>query len=292
MEEEVNITEVIINAINTIFQTIFSSIDSNLYSILDDITFIDPNVLDTSYFRNIFGNSTSNGILLIANSLILGFLLYYCAKLLLSNLLITQTERPATFIFKLIIYGICMNSSIFICQQFIFFTSCLSSSIQEVGSNLFGTTLSFSNLVYRLNNMIQIEENSFTIFSIDGLLKSVISISFLNLTFSYAIRYIMIKVFVLISPFAFLSLSTSSTSSFFKAWIKCFVSLMLVQVLVALVLLIIFSIDFSSSNIFSKFLICGAIFALLKANSYVREFMGGINTDLTNGFNGIKSFIK
>lgn len=292
MEEEVNITEVIINAINTIFQTIFSSIDSNLYSILDDITFIDPNVLDTSYFRNIFGNSTYNGILLIANSLILGFLLYYCAKLLLSNLLITQTERPATFIFKLIIYGICMNSSIFICQQFIFFTSCLSSSIQEVGSNLFGTTLSFSNLVYRLNNMIQIEENSFTIFSIDGLLKSVISISFLNLTFSYAIRYIMIKVFVLISPFAFLSLSTSSTSSFFKAWIKCFVSLMLVQVLVALVLLIIFSIDFSSSNIFSKFLICGAIFALLKANSYVREFMGGINTDLTNGFNGIKSFIK
>ncbi len=292
MEEEINITEVIINAINTIFQTIFSSIDNNLYSILDDITFINTNILDSSYFRNIFGTSTTNGILLIANSLILGFLLYYCTKLLLSNLLITQTERPTSFIFKLIIYGICMNSSIFICEQFIFFTSCLSASIQELGNNLFGTTLSFSNLVYKLNTMIQIEENSFTIFSIDGLLKSVISISFLNLTFSYALRYIMIKVFVLISPFAFLSLSTSSTSSFFKAWIKCFISLMLVQILVALILLIIFSIDFSSSNIFSKFLICGAIFALLKANSYVREFMGGISTDLTNGFNGIKSFIK
>ncbi len=292
MEEEINITEVIINAINTIFQTIFSSIDNNLYSILDDITFINTNILNASYFRNIFGTSTTNGILLIANSLILGFLLYYCTKLLLSNLLITQTERPTSFIFKLIIYGICMNSSIFICEQFIFFTSCLSASIQELGNNLFGTTLSFSNLVYKLNTMIQIEENSFTIFSIDGLLKSVISISFLNLTFSYALRYIMIKVFVLISPFAFLSLSTSSTSSFFKAWIKCFISLMLVQILVALILLIIFSIDFSSSNIFSKFLICGAIFALLKANSYVREFMGGISTDLTNGFNGIKSFIK
>ena len=292
MEEEVNITEVIINAINTIFQTIFSSIDNNLYSILDDITFIDTNILNTSYFRNIFGTSTTNGILLIANSLILGFLLYYCIRLLLSNLLITQTERPTSFIFKLLIYGICMNSSIFICEQFIFFTSCLSSSIQELGSNLFGTTLSFSNLVNKLNMMILIEENSFTIFSIDGFLKSVISISFLNLTFSYAIRYIMIKVFILISPFAFLCLSVSSTSRFFKAWIKCFSSLMLIQVLVSLVLLIIFSIDFNSSNIFSKFLICGSIFALLKANSYVREFIGGINTDLTNGFNGIKSFIK
>lgn len=157
---------------------------------------------------------------------------------------------------------------------------------------MFGTTISFSNLVDKLNTLIQIEENSFTIFSIDGLLKSVISISFFNLTFSYAIRYIMIKVFILISPFAFLSLSISTTSSFFKAWIKCFISLMLVQILVALVLLVIFSIDFSNNSIFSKFLICGAIFALLKANSYVREFMGGINTDLTNGFNGIRSFIK
>ncbi len=185
-----------------------------------------------------------------------------------------------------------MNSSIFICDRLIFFVSCISSSIQELGSNLFGTSINFTNLVNRLNTMIAIEENSFTIFSIDGLLKSIISISFLNLTFSYAIRYIMIKVFVLISPFAFLSLSVSSTSGFFRAWIKCFVSLLLVQILIALILLIIFSIDFSSSNIFSKFLICGSIFALLKANSYVREFMGGINTDLSSGFNGIKSFVK
>lgn len=292
MEEEINIAEVIINTINTIFQTIFSSIDNNLYSILDNITFINTDILNSSYFRSIFGTSTTNGILLIANALILGFLLYYASKLILSNFLITQTESPISFIFKLIIFGICMNCSIFICEQLIFFTSCISGSIQEISGNLFGTSISFSNLVSKLNNIIKIEEASFTIFSIDGLLKSIISISFLNLTFSYSIRYIMIKVFILISPFAFLCLSVSSTSSFFKAWIKCFLSLLFVQILVSIILLIIFSIDFNSNNIFSKFLLCGAIFALLKANSYVREFMGGINTDLSNGFNGIKSFIK
>lgn len=292
MEEEVNITELIITAINTIFKTIFSSIDSGIYSVLDNITFINTDILETSYFRNIFGTSSTSGILLIANSLILGFLLYYGARLLLSNFLITQVERPTSFIFKLIIFGIFMNSSIFICEQFIFFTYCISSSIQNLGYNLFGSYLNFSTLVDRLNIMIEIEENSFTIFSIDGLLKSIISISFLNLAFSYSIRYIMLKVFVLISPFAFLSLSVSATSSFFKAWIKCFLSLLFMQILVAFILLIIFSIDFSSSNIFSKFLICGAIFALLKANSYVREFMGGINTDLSNGFNSLKSFMK
>ncbi len=292
MEEELNITELIINAINTIFQIIFSSIDKNIYSVLDDITFINTDILDVSYFRNIFGTSTTNGILLIANSLVLGFLLYYCVKLMLSNLFITQVERPTSFIFKLIIFGICMNSSIFVCEKCIFFVSAISSCIQKLGSDLFGTTISFSSLVDRLNVIIAIEESSFTIFSIDGLLKSIISISFLNLTFSYAIRYMMIKVFILISPFAFLSMSIASTSGFFKAWLKCFASLLFVQILVALVLVIIFSLDFNSNNIFSKFLICGAIFALLKANSYVREFMGGISTDLSNGFNGLKSFIR
>lgn len=292
MEEEINIAEIIINAINTIFQTIFSSIDNSLYSILDTVSFIDTDILESPYFQSIFGTSSSNGILLIANSLILGFLLYYCAKLLLSHFLITQAERPTSFIFKLLIFGICMNSSIFISEQIIFFTSCISSSIQELGQSIFGTTLSFTNLVDKLNNIIRIEENSFTIFSIDGFLKSVISISFLNLTFSYALRYIMVKVFILLSPFAFLSLVTNSTSGFFKAWIKCFLSLLFVQILIAVVLLITFSIDFSSNNILSKFLICGTIFALLKANSFVKEFMGGISTDLSSGFNGIKSFIK
>ncbi len=292
MEEEVNITEIIIQAINTIFQTIFSSIDNNIYSVLDKITFINVDILDTSYFRSIFGTSTTNGILLIANSLILGFLLYYGARLLLSNLLITQVERPTSFIFKLIVFGIFMNSSIFICEQCILLVSSISSAIQDLGNGLFDCSITFSGLVERINAIIEIEESSFTIFSIDGLLKSVISISFLNLTFSYSIRYIMIKVFVLISPFAFLSLSVSATSSFFKAWIKCFLSLLLVQILVSIVLVIIFSIDFSSSNILSKFLICGAIFSLLKANSYVREFMGGISTDLSAGFNGLRSLAK
>ena len=72
-----NITTTIIDTINTIFQNLFSSIDNSLYSVLDDITFINNNILDDPYFDKIFGSSSSNGILLIANSLLLGFLLYF-----------------------------------------------------------------------------------------------------------------------------------------------------------------------------------------------------------------------
>jgi hypothetical protein len=79
LDEEVNIASIIIDAINTIFQTLFSSIDTNVSSILDEVTFINSDILDTSYFSNIFGTSSSNGILLVANALIIGFMLFaYC----------------------------------------------------------------------------------------------------------------------------------------------------------------------------------------------------------------------
>lgn len=114
----------------------------------------------------------------------------------------------------------------------------------------------------------------------------------MNLTFTYAIRFILIKVFVLISPFAFLSLCTQSTSTFFKAWIKCFLSLLFVQIFICFILIIIFSMDFNPNNSLSKFLLCGAIFSLIKANSFVRQFLGGITTDFSSGLQNISSVLK
>ena len=82
MENYSNITATIIETINTILQNLFSSIDNNLYAILDDITFISSDIINDSYFEKILGTSSSNGILLIANSLLFGFVLYYSLKYL------------------------------------------------------------------------------------------------------------------------------------------------------------------------------------------------------------------
>ena len=70
MESTNNITQTIIDTINNIFETLFASIDNNLYSVLDEITFIDSNILNNQNFEKLFGTTTSNGILLIANSLL------------------------------------------------------------------------------------------------------------------------------------------------------------------------------------------------------------------------------
>lgn len=276
--------------INTLLGNLFSSIDNNVYTVLDDITFINTDILSTSDFLSIFGNSISDGFLLIANALLIGFLIYYSLKLILANLGITQIDPPCQFLLKLILLGIFMNSSFFICEQIINIVSLFTSSIRGLGETLFNTPICFSNLIQKINNVISIENSNINFFSIDGILKSFLSFGFFNLILSYSIRYIMLKVFVLISPFAILSFSIQP--NFFKSWIRCFLSLLSVQILVSIVLLLLFSIDFNSNNLFSKFIFVGAIYSLMKSNSYVKEFIGGINTDIIHGFQSLKNNFK
>ena len=289
MENTANITQTRISTINTIFENILSSIDNNLYSVLDDITFISSDILTDKNFEKIFGTSASNGILLIANSLLLGFLLYYAIRYLMSHLTYQNVEHPFSFIIKMILFGICMNFSFFIIQMFLDLNFNISLAIRNLGENLFGKNICFSELISTINTSMSINTNSINIFSIDGLIKSTLSLSLLSLVLSYSIRYITIKVFVLLSPFALLSLTLNSTSWFFKSWLRNLFSLLFIQIIVSLVLLILFSLDFSSANLLNKFIYVGGIYSLIKANSFVREFIGGVSTDVSQAVN---NFIK
>lgn len=289
--ENSNLTTSIIETINSIFETLFSSIDTTIYSVLDELTFIDKNILNNSIFQKIFGSTGNNGLLVIANSLLVGFSLYYAIRLIYSYYMNLQIERPYQFIFKLLIFGIVINCSYFICNQFIQINSFISDAIRTVGSNIFGHDISFSELINKLN-YLSIKEKEFNIFSFDGLIKSFISISLFNLIFSYSLRYIMVKVFILITPFAILSLINESTSWFFKTWLKTVLSLLFQQSLVAIILLIIFSFNFSSNNIISQLMCIGGIYALVRANSYIRSLIGGISTDVSNNFNISSKFLK
>ena len=288
MENSTDITQIIINTINTIFETLFSSIDNNLYSILDDITFINSDILQDKNFENLFGTSASNGILLIANSFLLAFILYYAIRYLMAHFTYAQIETPFSFIIKLILCGITMNCSFFVIQFIIDLNSNISLAIRNLGEGLFQKNICFSDLITTINTNISIDTNALNIFSLDGLIKGTLSISLLNLVFSYSLRYILIKVFVLLSPFALLSLTLDKTNWFFKTWFRNLFSLLFIQIIVAIVLLILFSMDYSSTNLFTKFIYVGGIYALIKTNSLVRDFIGGVSTEISQS---VKNFI-
>ena len=47
--------------------------------------------------------------------------------------------------------------------------------------------------------------------------------------------------------------------------------------------------NFDITNLFSKFLLIGGIFALTKANSYMKELFGGVSTDVQVNISKIKN---
>lgn len=287
---EINIVSSLLESINSIFSSLISSINSNIYTVLDDLLFITSDIFESSSLNKLLGSGGNSGLISVCNGLIAGFVLYYALSLLLSHLTFSQVQRPASFIFKLIICIIAVNSCFELCYSAIFVNSCLTSLIRKVGENLFGTKICFTTLIENLNSTIY-TENTFNLFTFDGLIKSFISIGFVNLAISYSLRYVMIRVFILLSPFAILSLSIDKFNWIFKAWCKIFLSLLFLQILVALILLITFSLQYDPNNFFSQLLYIGSIYALIKANSFLKELMGGLSTDVNFGLTTIKNLI-
>lgn len=284
----VNLTGSILETFNNIFRTVFVSIDNTIYTILDDISFINVKILNNSLFKNIDENL--NGILLICNALILGIIIFYSINYLFSHLFISKIDSPSQFIFKLIVFTIMMNASFWICEQIINIISIITDLIKSVGNSLFKEEISFSNLVVLINKKIISEDLEITLTSFDGIIKSFLSVSFVNLAFSYALRYIMVQVFVLMSPFAFLSLINNKTEWFFKVWIKTFLSLLLEQFLIAFILVIAFSLDSILNTDVTKILYVGIMYALMKTNNYMYMMFGGISTSVQQNITNMKMF--
>ena len=185
MEEAVNLPQTIIQSVNTIFSNFFTSLDSNIYSILDDIVFINSDVLNDSFINNILGNSPTSGLLLLCNSLLFGFILYYLISLILSHIVLFKLQTPYQFVCKLIIVSILVNHTYDICAFLLDLNSNISLGIRSIGEDLFESEICFSALESRINPYISDFSNSFNLFSIQGFLKSFSSVGILNLVLSY-----------------------------------------------------------------------------------------------------------
>lgn len=279
----------IYNIINDLFSKLFSSIDNSIYGILDKITFVTPEIIEAKNFQNIIGTASSNGILLVCNALIFGFIIFFSINYLISHLTLGKSQNPSQFIFKTIIFVALMNSSIWLCSEIINLVSIITEIIIDIGEKLFNTKISFSNFINLINKEVYISNKEFNMFSFEGVVKSFTSVGFMNLIFTYSLRYILIQVFVIIAPFAILSLTLDKTEWFFRVWFKIFMSLLLEQILIAVILLLAFSIEGERNSDFIQLLYIGVIYALTRTNTYMRQLFGGISTSVSSNIGG---FIK
>lgn len=286
--ENFNLVDSIRQSLNELFSGLFSSIDNNIYSLLDSLTFVNSKITYEPAIQKLLGDNISDGILLICNSLVLGFIIFYAGNYLFSHLTYAKVQRPSQFIFKSILFIGLMNSSLWICSQIIDIISIVTETIKSLGKSAFGYDISFSNLINHINSTVYLSSSGFSLFSFDGIIKSFTSFGLINLLFTYSLRYIMLQIFILVSPFAFLCLINDSTAWFFNSWIRSFISLLLVQILIALILTLGFSLNLNSGTNLSKLLLIGIIYALLRSNNFMQEIIGGISTDISSGVSNLK----
>lgn len=290
--QSIDIAQIILDTTNSLCSNMLQSIDSKIYPLLDQVVFIDKTITKDSHFEKIFGTSPSSGILMLSNCLLFAFILYYCIRLITSHFSGTEVEAPDKFFMRTILAAVAMNASLEICNLLINGTNQISTFFTDLGYDIFKKDISFTSLVENLN---YVSSKNFTIYSLDGILTSMLSISSFALLISFSLRYILIKLLVLASPFAFLCLSNKNTVGFLKSWYKSLLSMLLLQIVISAILIIPYALlKQNTDSLFNKLLLVGVISALLKSGQLIKDFLGGIGitTNFESGVAGIKSMIS
>lgn len=287
------IVSIVLEVINSICSNLISSIDETIFPLLDKLVFIDSTIFSTGdKFNKLLSSSPTNGVLILANCLFTAFILYYAVRLIIANLTATQIESPPRFFMRAFLSGIAMNYSLSICKFLISATSLISTFFCALGNNVFGKEISFQTLLSILDTTTF---ENIDMLSLNGILSAMLSISSFALILSFAFRYILIEVLIILSPFAILCTMNTSTIGFFKSWFKSLLSLLILQIIISIMLLIPYTLLKESNDLlFNKVLLVGSIMALLKSNQFVKEFIGGIGigTNFQNGLIGIRSLIS
>ena len=115
-QPDVSLSETIFEIINTMFSNLFSSIDNGIYTLLNDIVFLDSSAVITDSIQNIFFSDKFN-LLILANILVGCIFTYKIIKIVISLYTSQDTQFPYIYVIKSVTIIISMNCCLFICEQ-------------------------------------------------------------------------------------------------------------------------------------------------------------------------------
>lgn len=283
-----NIPEILNNAISTLIDKLLVSVDNNVFSILDELVFIDKSILTDKYFITFFTKSFS--IVSLSKALLFGILIYYGISYLFSFLTCNNFQKPLQFLTKFLFSAVLIHFSSSICEYIIEFFDLITDILRELGVILFSIQLSFSLIYEKITTLFLSDlPTVLSFFSFDGILRAFISFGFINLLFTYSVRFIFVKILILMSPFAFLSIALEQTRWIFKIWLKNFIGQLCAQLFICIILLIMFSFHNTFNLTITKLLYVASLMCLIKASSFVKDFTSGFTSDITTGISGIKN---
>lgn len=270
-------TDNLLNSFNTVSEKLFKSIESEVFCQIDNIVNITPKIFIEEPLKNIFFQNKINALIIIANSLILFYVIYFIVSKIIAVYNGNKSDTVYIFIIKLVIVTVLVNSSYFICEEIInlnnLFTNCIDGFMEDITGKL----VTFENLK---ENVIKIEDLvESDMLSLNGVIKGVISFGSISILINFAIRYVTVIFLVIISPFAFISLSSNLTIGIFKTWIKTLMVSLMTQVIVKFVILIPMLYKDINSMMY-KVILVGSIYIIYKINNFTKEIFIKITSDM------------
>lgn len=182
-----------------------------------------------------------------------------------------------SFIIRILLVAILVNCSYFICNQILEIFKLFSESVEMFTKEVCKQEINFVNLKEAIISLEDFMQSD--VLSLDGIMKGVLSFGALSILIQFSIRYVTIIFLLMISPFAFVSLMSDLTQEFFKTWMKLFVTNLLVQVVVKLLILIPLLYKHTNHTMY-KIILVGSIYLIYKTNQFVKELFAKFSSDV------------
>ena len=226
----------IAESLNILIEKFLSSIEGQVFDILDKITLIGPEILKTEPLKNIFFESKINGMIIIANALILFYACYYMFTRIISMYNGSEVESVNNFVFKIILVVLLVNNSYFICNEILTVNSNFCESIDEFSKDIVKREVNFTEFKNEIVSLKEvIEKDNLTI---EGIIKSMLAFGSMSVLVTFAIRYVTIILLVIISPIALVCLVSNTTRGISKMWGKLLFVNLIIQIFVKIILII------------------------------------------------------
>ena len=133
----------IISNLNVVFEKVFKSVESQVYDTLDKISNIDKSILKIEPIQKII---SSNGFVIIANSIIFFLIIYYIYMVIISMYNGNRFENVYHLIIKLLIISVVVNNSYFLIEQVLELNDSFTDAINTLCKNLVGSDITFVKL--------------------------------------------------------------------------------------------------------------------------------------------------
>lgn len=269
--------ENILNAINIIAEKIFKSVEGEVFKGLDEFLIINEKILDKEPLKTLFVKNNSEGLIVLALSFIIFFLVYYIIARTIAMYNGDNVDNVFKYMLRIVICVICSASSLFLCEQILMLNGLLTDVIANVGKDLTGETICFESLrevVLNLDKYMSEEA-----LSIDGIIKGVISFGATTILITFSIRYVTLIFLILVSPVAIMFAASSATYGVFKSWAKMLCGNLMIQNIVVLILMIPLGVKSEDNNLY-RIILVGSIYLLYKINNFSKEFLGNISEQI------------